>query len=245
MMQPICVRYHVNIRPNTFVTSITSVRTNIGKIFNTFKLSSLCMVTKIRFSCHRSSNWNWIWLPQLSIATIHDRKVFGSSLNFFAIIWLKAAIDPMIKQKFGHCPNNFWALLEKFGHQLGWLKIFNCLDQSFWAMPELFWGASKFLELLDWWPLLIEWLSIFWAVPRNISVCPFCWANWKSRSLTVATKRATKIFLVVDYGNEKLATEFNVLVATTFTMIEWHYLRLPQTIFLGSSTSFWPRLTLH
>jgi hypothetical protein len=45
----------------------------------------------------------------------------------------------MIFKKSSHCPNKFWAFFEKFGHQLGQLKIFNHLDQSFWAIPELYW----------------------------------------------------------------------------------------------------------
>jgi hypothetical protein len=50
-MAPICVRCHVH--PNTSITFVRSIKIDIRKIFNKFKLFLLCMATKSRFYCHR------------------------------------------------------------------------------------------------------------------------------------------------------------------------------------------------
>lgn len=129
-----------------YVTFTMSIKTNIRKIFNTFRLSFLCMAIKNTFSCHRivtkiEFNCHNFRSPQFMI-----EKFLGAPWIFFSIIWLKTNIDLMIKKKSSHCPNKFQAFFEKFGRQVGQLKIFNRLDQSCWAMPKLYWQWLNFLS---------------------------------------------------------------------------------------------------
>ncbi len=50
---PICVRHHIDICPNV---SITSIKTNTSKFFNTLGLPLLCMMTENRFNRHKIGN---------------------------------------------------------------------------------------------------------------------------------------------------------------------------------------------
>ncbi len=105
MMQPFCIRHHINVRPNV---SITFVTTNAPKKFITFKLPPSCMMTKNRFGHQRIGD---------QIFHCHVTEL-GNQKKFIANFWSPQLMNNFFQfaqKHFGSYPNNFNYLVNN-GH---------------------------------------------------------------------------------------------------------------------------------
>jgi hypothetical protein len=105
MMQPFCIRHHINVHPNV---SITFVTINAPKKFITLRLPPLRMMTKNRFGHHRIGD-------QIFHCLVTE---LGNQIFLIANFWSPQLMNiffQFAQKHFGSYPNNFNCLVNN-GH---------------------------------------------------------------------------------------------------------------------------------